>query len=51
MKAATMEFRQRAIDCLRLANEATDAYVRVALTDLATELRRRAEGCDRKVPA
>jgi len=47
MRASTMEFRQRAIDCLRLANEATDAYVKVALTDLAVELRQKAEAFDR----
>jgi hypothetical protein len=34
---------ERAIDCLQLANEATDAYVRVELTDLAAELRQKAE--------
>jgi hypothetical protein len=48
MRASTMEFRQRAIDCLRLANEATDAYVKVALTDLAAELRHKAESFDRR---
>ena len=48
MKATTMEFRQRAIDCLRLAEEATDAYAKVALTDLATEFRQRAEASERR---
>jgi hypothetical protein len=47
MRASTMEFRQRAIDCLRLANEATDTYVKVALTDLAAELRQKAAASDR----
>jgi hypothetical protein len=32
------EYRQRAVTCLRLANESSDAYVRVALTELASEL-------------
>jgi predicted AAA+ superfamily ATPase len=31
------EYRQRAATCLRLANESRDAYVRVALTELAIE--------------
>jgi hypothetical protein len=33
------EYRQRAADCLQLANEASDAYVKVALTELASEFR------------
>ena len=32
------EYRQRAAVCLRLANESRDAYVKVALTELASEL-------------
>jgi hypothetical protein len=32
------EYRQRAATCLRLANESRDAYVKVALTELAIEL-------------
>jgi hypothetical protein len=32
------EYRQRAATCLRLATESSDAYVRVALTELAGEL-------------
>jgi hypothetical protein len=31
------EYRQRAAACLRLASESSDAYVKVALTELATE--------------
>jgi hypothetical protein len=31
------EYRQRAVTCLRLANESSDAYVRVALTELASD--------------
>lgn len=34
-----MEYRQRAENCLQLANEASDAYVKVALTELASEFR------------
>jgi hypothetical protein len=32
------EYRQRAATCLRLARESNDAYVKVALTELANEL-------------
>jgi hypothetical protein len=32
------EYRQRAAVCLQLANESRDAYVRVALTELASDL-------------
>jgi hypothetical protein len=31
------EYRHRAADCLKLASEAQEIYVRAALTDLATE--------------
>ena len=31
------EYRERAVACLRLANESRDAYVKVALTELASE--------------
>jgi hypothetical protein len=31
------EYRQRAATCWQLANESRDAYVRVALTELAIE--------------
>lgn len=31
------EYRQRAEDCLRLANEAGDAFVKAALAELASE--------------
>jgi hypothetical protein len=37
------QYRQHAADCLQLANEASDAYVKVSLTELATEFRHRAE--------
>jgi hypothetical protein len=32
------EYRQRAAVCLRLAHESPDAYVKIALTELAAEL-------------
>ena len=32
------EYRHRAISCLRLASEAREPYVKVALTELAIEL-------------
>lgn len=32
------EYRQRAAVCLRLAHESREAYVKVALTELANEL-------------
>ena len=32
------EYRHRAISCLRLASEARESYVKVALTELAIEL-------------
>jgi hypothetical protein len=32
------EYRQRAAVCLQLANESRDAYVKVALTELASDL-------------
>jgi hypothetical protein len=38
------EYRQRAKECLQLANEATDLYVKVALTELASEFRNMADG-------
>ena len=31
------EYRQRAATCLRLAHESTDIYVKLALTELASE--------------
>ena len=36
------EYRQRAADCFRLANEASDVYVEAALTELAIEFRKMA---------
>jgi hypothetical protein len=40
------QYRQQAADCLQLANEASDAYVKVSLTELATEFRHRAEAVE-----
>jgi hypothetical protein len=42
------EYRQQAADCLRLAGEADQAYVRAALTDLAHELRETADEVERR---
>jgi hypothetical protein len=50
MAAMTMktpkEYRLRAKECLRLANEATEFYVKVALAELATEFRKMADGME-----
>lgn len=37
------EYRQYAAACLQLARESTDFYVKVALTELAGEFRRKAD--------
>ena len=42
------EYRQRAEECLQLANEATDIYVRVALSELATEFQTTADAMERE---
>jgi hypothetical protein len=39
-------YRQQAAECLRFANEASDAYVKVALTELSIELLRKAEAVE-----
>ena len=41
--ATSKEYRQRADECLQLANEATEVYVRVALAELAAEFQKTAE--------
>ena len=41
--ATSKEYRQRAQECLQLANEATEVYVRVALAELAAEFQKTAE--------
>jgi len=40
------EYRLRAKECLQLANEATEIYVKVALAELATEFRKMADGLE-----
>ena len=40
------EYRQRAVACLRLANESREAYVKVALTELASEFRSLADSIE-----
>ena len=40
------EYRQRAVACLRLANESKEAYVKVALTELASEFRSLADSIE-----
>ncbi len=42
------EYRQRAIACLRLASEASEAYVKVALTELAIEFSSQADSVLRR---
>ena len=37
------EYRLRAKECLQLANEASEIYVKVALVELATEFRKMAD--------
>ena len=39
MDNTAREYRQRAVACLRLANESREAYVKVALTELASKFR------------
>jgi len=41
--ASPKEYRQRAEECLQLANEATEIYVKVALAELATEFQKMAD--------
>ena len=42
------EYRQRAADCLRLANEASDVYVAAALTELAIDFRKMADFAEKR---
>jgi hypothetical protein len=47
------EYRQRAAVCLRLANDASEVYVKIALAELAGELSEMAdnvETCGIRVP-
>jgi hypothetical protein len=39
-------YRQQAAECLQFANEASDAYVKVALTELSIEFLRKAEAAE-----
>jgi hypothetical protein len=39
-------YRQQAAECLQFANEASDAYVKVALTELSIEFLRKAEAVE-----
>ena len=41
--ASPKEYQQRAEECRQLANEATEVYVKVALTELATEFQKMAD--------
>ncbi len=43
------EYRQRADDCLKLANEANQAYAKAALTELAAEFRKAADIVERRI--
>jgi hypothetical protein len=42
------EYRQRAAVCLRLAHESRDAFVKIALTELASEFSSMAETVERR---
>ena len=43
------EYRQKAADCLKLASETTQAYVKAALTELAREFRETADKIEQRV--
>ncbi len=42
------EYRQQAADCLKLADEASDAYAKAALMELAAEFRKAADAAERR---
>jgi hypothetical protein len=42
------QYRQQEVFCLRLASEASEDYVKTALTELATDYRQRAEEAERR---
>jgi hypothetical protein len=44
-------YRQRADECAQLANEATEVYVRVALTELAAEFQNLADAMEQESEA
>jgi hypothetical protein len=41
-------YRRQAAECLQLAYEASDAYVKVALTELSIEFLRKAEAVEQR---
>jgi hypothetical protein len=41
-------YRQRAQECAQLANEATEVYVKAALSELATEFQKLADATERE---
>jgi hypothetical protein len=41
-------YRQRADECAQLANEATEVYVKVALTELAAEFQKFADAMEQE---
>jgi hypothetical protein len=44
----SQEYRQRADECLKLTNEANEWYVRMALLQLASEFKKRAENLEQR---
>jgi hypothetical protein len=42
------QYRQQEVFCLRLASEASENYVKVALTELATDYHQKAEDAERR---
>jgi hypothetical protein len=45
---APRQYREQEVFCLRLASEASEDYVKLALTELATDYRQRAEDAERR---
>jgi hypothetical protein len=45
---APRQYRQQEVFCLRLASEATEDYVKTALTELAADYRHKAEDAERR---
>jgi hypothetical protein len=43
---ASRQYRQQEVFCLRLASEANEDYVKLALTELAAEYRHKAEDAE-----
>ena len=44
---ASRQYRQQEVFCLRLASEASEDYVKVALTELAIDYHQKAEEAER----